>query len=377
VRLRRIAFALRARRAGLFLALSALPLAMAFAQVADRPPADLAEARSRLAAAKSAAEFAALLDSLSASLPPSDALALLGQGLPPGTGASAAAGFGAALAPETRRPLVLRAGDLSLLLGLFAEASQRYAEAAALFPSGSPEGGALIVRAARSALAAGDAEAALALSSALGSRSGDPALAAAGRLVEAWAAALQGRLEEARSLAASVIAPPDRAREACFILWLCAATADRESAAAALAARFPGSPEALMASGAASPPPLPHWYLGGFGRAVPAAKPAAAPAARPAAVAEAKASPAAGQAPPVPRGRRLQVGYFSVEDNARALRDELVAKGFAASVEPRPRAAGSAKNGEARWIVAVPEGKDIAATIQSLKDSGYESYIIE
>jgi cell division septation protein DedD len=362
------------------LAVAALPLS---ADAADKkpfgpPPAvsaplDLQEARSRLEKTQSPPEYAAMLDSFSSALPPSDALALITQSL-------------ASVAPENRRPLAVKAGDLALLLGLFGDAASRYADAAALAPAQSPEAGALLIRAARCALAAGDSEKALGLSSGLVSRTDDAALSASARLVVAWALALQGRFSEARSAAVSVAegaAPAEPRREARFILWLCAVddasstTKDNPStmeekakAAAALAAEFPGSLEALIASGAVSAPPLPHWYLGGLGgySSVTAA---------PAKSAQVPTSlPAAGSAP-LGRSRRLQVGYFSLEDNARALKDELASKGFSASVEMLLRSAGRGKADEKRWTVFVDGGKDIAKAMQSLKDAGYESYIID
>jgi cell division protein FtsN len=73
---------------------------------------------------------------------------------------------------------------------------------------------------------------------------------------------------------------------------------------------------------------------------------------------------------------RLQLGYFSVEENAQALKDELTSKGFAAAVEERLRPDKS--GGEVkRWIVSVESGTDLAKTIQKLKDAGYEAYTIE
>ena len=147
-------------------------------------------------------------------------------------------------------------------------------------------------------------------------------------------------------------------------------------AAASLAAEFPGSPEALIASGAASVPPLPHWYLGGLQTLVaarPVAPAQAAPAARPAITGQG----ANASAEPSDHRKRLQVGYFSVEDDARTLMNELASKGFPASVESRTRAQGPGKGMEERWIVAVDGGKDIVKTIQALKNAGYESYIID
>ena len=337
-------------------------------------PADAQEARARLSKAQTPAEYAGMLDSFSSTLPPSDSLALLNQSLP-------------SLAADYRAPLVIRAGDLALLLGLFDQAASSYVDASKLYPAKaaaagstalSAEAAGLLLRAARCDLAAGDSDKALEVSSGLILSSGDPDLSAASRLVGAWALALQGRQAEARSVASSALdaSPrPEIKREARFILWLCASAADKAAAAATLAAEFPGSPEALLASGAASAPPLPHWYLGGLPAASLAPEPKPAAAIQGAAAAK-PANPAV-----VPasndRGKRLQVGYFSVEDNAHTLKDELATKGFAAAVEVRARAASSGKAEEKRWIVTVEAGKDMAKTMQALKDAGYEAYSIE
>jgi cell division protein FtsN len=73
---------------------------------------------------------------------------------------------------------------------------------------------------------------------------------------------------------------------------------------------------------------------------------------------------------------RLQLGYFSIEENAQALKDELASKGFAATIEERLRPDKSGPDAK-RWIVTVDSGTDIAKTIQKLKDTGYEAYTIE
>jgi hypothetical protein len=128
---------------------------------------------------------------------------------------------------------------------------------------------------------------------------------------------------------------------------------------------------------------LPHWYLGGLTGAPPAVSvpavsvPAVSVPATSAPVT--KADPTVKAASPAlpARAKRLQVGYFSLEENAQALKDELSSKRFTATVETRSRATGSGKAEEKRWIVVVEGGKDIAKTILSLKDAGYESYIID
>jgi cell division septation protein DedD len=368
-----------------FLALLAIGLSC-FAAFADTAPAaataampaDLKDARARLAKASSPAEYAAMLDSFATALPPSDALALLDQGI-------------AQAAPERRRALIVKAADLDLLVGLFGDAASRYEAAADMPAAGSQAVGGrdlgLLLRAARCSIAAGDYDKAQALSAEVAATAPEGDLSASARLVGAWVSAMQGRRAEASSTASAIAGaaktgavsmPAERRREARFLIWLCTESADKAAAAASLASEFPGSPEALIAAGSASAPPLPHWYLGGLrtglGASEPLKKPGVpAPAAAPAVSA---ASPAQASAPAA-RGKRLQVGYFSREDNAQALKDELSSKGFAPLVEPRMRAAGAGKGEEKRWIVAVDGGKDIAKTMQSLKDAGYESYIIE
>lgn len=376
---------------------AAAPAAQASKKPSDSKPADLKEARSRLAAAASPAEYAAMLDSFSTSLPPSDAIALLDQGV-------------AGAAEEYRRALLVKAADLDLLLGLFGEAAERYQAAA-----GSPTAGAaptaakeaiLLLRAARCSIAAGDAEKAQALAADIITGAEEPDLLAAARLVDAWALLMQERSDDASALASAIAGAAkgspaypglERRREARFLLWLCAGAEGKASAAAKLASEFPGSPEALIAAGSASAPPLPHWYLGGLGaaRTIPAPRGASPAPALPAvpssagpASSSSQASPqnasglpppsaSAAAALPSTKGKRLQVGYFSREDNAQALKAELAGKGFAALVEARIRAAGQGKAEEKRWIVVVDGGKDLPATLQSLKDAGYESYVID
>jgi hypothetical protein len=388
---------------------SPAPSAPAAKKEAGSPPADLNEARARLAAASSPAEYAAMLDSFSDALSPVDALALLDRGI---EGAP----------QEARKPLLVKAAGIDLLLGLFGEAAARY-EAAAKLQSRDEDVG-LLLRAARCLIAAGEAEKAQSIASGLLMMTIDPDSIACARLVGAWALVMADRPEDASTLASTIAGAQkgspsypsaERRREARFILWLCAKGQAKAPAAAALAAEFPGSAEALIASGSASAPPLPHWYLGGLGAArssspsgaaapaggaaqgsaSPGASPAGAVAASAAKGGTAPAAPsgsadpaaAGGADAPVPalagsspaaaaKGKRLQVGYFSREDNAQALKSELASKGFAAATEPRLRAA-AGKADERRWIVVVDPGKDLAATLQKLKDAGYESYVID
>jgi hypothetical protein len=338
---------------------------------AGSPPADLNEARARLAAASSPAEYAAMLDSFSDAMHPADALALLDQGI---DGAPR----------EIRKPLLVKAAGLDLLLGLFGEAASRYESAANLPPKEKDIG--LLLRAARCFIAAGDAEKAQAIASGLLMMTIDPDSIASARLVGAWALVMGDRPEDASTLASTIVGAvkgspsypsAERRREARFILWLCSKGQAKTQAAAALAGEFPDSAEALIAAGSASAPPLPHWYLGGLGAAQGAATPGASPAGAIAGSAAKDGAAPADSSPAVAaKGKRLQVGYFSREDNAQALKSELASKGFSAAIEPRMRAA-AGKAEERRWIVVVDQGKDLAATLQKLKDAGYESYIVD
>lgn len=362
------------------------------------------EANAQLAKAQTPGEYAAMLDAFSSALPPSDSLSLLKQCL-------ASSDAQAPSTAEARSPLLVKAGDLALLLGLFGDAAASYLEAASFVPATTTDAGArippakaaLLLRAARCELAAGDTDKALDITARLILGSDDPDVSASSRLVGAWALALQGRSAEASSLAVSLTqgsVAPERRREARFIQWLCAPAGEKAKAASTLASEFPGSPEALIASGAAATPPLPHWYLGGLpdvasarmaapgssATGSPPSSAAPAPSATPqtaapgvtAAPSSATAAPSSATATSsAPRGRRLQVGYFSVEENARILRDELASKGFAATIETSTRATAPGAAEERRWIVTVDAAKDIAKTRQSLKDAGYEAYIIE
>lgn len=399
------------RRRALCLACLALAVAgFSSGAPAISPPADLKDARSRLASA-SRADYPAMLEAFSLELPPSDALALLAEG-------------SASIPSESRQAFLSRAGDLCLLLGLFGDAASRYEEAASL---SSPKDARLLLKSARCALAAGEADkasqdAALVIMGAANAED-----AAAARLVGAWGLALKGRAADACALALSAIGGSQDSsgatasgessssaalrREARFLVWLCSEGQAKAQAKQALVSEFPRSPEALVASGEASPPPLPHWYLNGLGAAIakPSGEATAKPsgASSPAGAGSGKAvspnaspsgqegapsagSPQAPQAgsgsPPASpkaqaaavKGRRLQVGYFSREDYARDLKDELAAKGFSASIEektrPNPNGASAATAEVKRWIVLVDGGADPAKTMQALKDSGYESY---
>ena len=328
--------------------------------------------------------------------------------------------------PAASRELSVQAARLFLILGRYEESAASFEAAARRFPEKRDD--ALLLLAARCRLAWGDATNAgeLAALVLLGGVNETAKLSA--RLIAAWVALMGGKPEEARILAASVLAasvakssldthqPGEFSvsalrREALFLVWAASSEEARKAAAKDLRAEFPESAEAAIAGAptadqvAARLPPLPHWYLSGIaarpasalpkpGSIVAGTLPSTAPpnAAQspthnaPAAFPSADVStaplpssaPAAQGTPTSPVIRqgtdkgavRFQVGVFSKAENAERLVAELKKKDIQASVEKK-----SAKVGEL-FAVLVDGGKDPDATRLRLKDSGYEAYPI-
>jgi len=150
---------------------------------------------------------------------------------------------------------------------------------------------------------------------------------------------------------------------------------------------YPGSPEALIASGGASVSAVqsPLWML--FPGA-PVSSPASQ-ASRPPAPAQAVPSPAPVEpakpsgntpvtaptvAPPpvnAPNTPVLQTGVFSSEANARAQAESLRNAGFIATVFRK------LVNGAERWAVTVPAGQNPNKTTQDLKKAGFDSFPVK
>lgn len=379
-----MSYSCRSRRASRFAMLAALgvflqPIAAEAAPAASAakqsaPPAaapTIGEARAAAAAAQVPA-LASKLDELATSLPPFDALSLLEEFVPK-----------LALSSE-RLDLSIRAGDLALLLGRYPEAAEHYEEASLAAAGGRDCG--LLLRAARARLASGDVERATDLVSlVLLASAGDSELSARARLVGAWALAVQGRADEARDMSEAIAgsasagspAQAELRREARFLCWAVAEAApkspSRSAAAKILADEFPGSVEALVASGAMAAPPMPHWYLGSLSLAG-AQDGGGEPPSTASIPSEAGRSTV-----PAPTGiqaMRFQVGYYSKEENAKTMKDRLRALGFAASIETRPRVREKQGDDGRRWAVVIDGGKDPEGTQARLKDAGYESYPI-
>ena len=125
-----------------------------------------------------------------------------------------------------------------------------------------------------------------------------------------------------------------------------------------LITEFPQSPEAqiIAAGNVVSFAVTPLWLLFPGRESIQLSPPAAgAPAATPA------------PAPALP-GVLLQTGLFSSEANAQSLAEQLRRAGFQPQISRRQQ------GGADRWAVLVPGGADMNATMQRLRNAGFESF---
>ncbi len=405
----------------------------------------LASARKELSGMEAGKAFAARLEQLAAGLSPSEGLALLAE-------------FAGRAPSASRQALWTKAASLSLLLGRFGEAALHFESAAgegsgekdqALLlraarcrvASGDTPRARELAAESRSRAETAAKLAGAGLPAAKGAQTSpakpttpkgqtgasgaaksgttpkpspapkpdslpDPALLKPARIradiVEAWSWLVEGESPRCVDLVRPIINDPARGaakgsaerREALFILWNSASAKERSDAAGMLRSEYPDSPEAGIVRGNVKNPPLAHWLLG----VLSASLQAPAPERMPADVAKTTGTGSAAAAQlPAKDGRvtdRLQVGYFSREENAKAFRQELASKGFSAYVEARPEAGGLP-----RWAVTVdvqafPESatgspasqgassggspvSNLQATQIRLKELGYESYPVE
>lgn len=345
--------------------------AAAASRAADVP--SLAAARAELKSGKDRGlAFVARLSTLSEALQAEDSLELLTEFAP-----LAADG-------EASKELLLKAGELALLLGRYDEAADSFESAA--FRLAPARDDALLLRSARERLAAGETERALERASLVLRSSSEPSLVREARLVLAWAALVAGRLPEAKRLASAVLSGDDAAiaapaggterREALFIEWA-ALPDERASTLALLAKEYPASPEYALASGKASGQgmdflPLPHWYLSGILGAVSGPRPAGlVSAASSSGTGDEATKAATATAPPAEdssggKALRYQLGIFAKSGNATLLVAELSRKGFQAEIEER------LVKGQKLEAVIVQAGS--GDTLLKLKDAGYEAY---
>ena len=356
---------------------------------------DLAAARKAATAALGKADFAAVLSGLADGLPPQDAIVLIGE-------------FGPRVGDgPASKALLVRAGQLAVLLGDFSSAADLLESAA--FRLAGARDDALILESARCRLAAGDSAKATDRAFLVGKAAASPALMLEAGIVSTWALLLDGDAASASAsatrLLSSASVAPAAARELRFILWAAAPASERPARAAELSKAFPDSVEASIAasqgragsSGGAVPAglmPLPHWYLSGLlggasasaatpppsptaaspvpaaaaATAVPAAPaaPAAAPQPQPPATPAPASTSAAAPAPGQASVARYQIGIFSDPHNADLLVAELAKKGFSARAEKRVVGG--------RELVAVIVEGEADSILLRLKDAGYEAY---
>jgi cell division septation protein DedD len=142
---------------------------------------------------------------------------------------------------------------------------------------------------------------------------------------------------------------------------------------ARLITEYPGSPEALIANGAASVSAIqsPMWLL--FpGTSVPGSTPTRpVPPVTPVEPAWPPSQQTVPSPPPpvnAPSAGVLQTGIFSREVNAHNMAEALRKAGFTATVSRKT------VNGEVRWVVTVPAGQNQNKTIQDLKKAGFDSF---
>lgn len=259
---------------------------------------------------------------------------------------------GAALKAELRGTI----GGLYLLAGQSAEAASWYAKAAELDAKYRPE-------AARIALAVGDGEAAGKLAAA---ESLPPAAKTA---LELWGLLLEGKYAAASSRASEALAASPGGPERSELLFLkyVADFGQFGSAQPALIREFPASMGADLISGKVFPAPsfLLSLGLSWLGPAAPLKDYRGASASP--LKDERGSTSASGSSAASPW---LQVGYFSLKENAERLSKSLAAKHFESRVVEMKN-----KDGEMRWLVQVAAKDDWQSTQSALKDLGYESYL--
>jgi len=124
-----------------------------------------------------------------------------------------------------------------------------------------------------------------------------------------------------------------------------------------LSAEFPQSPEAQIAASAVSSSPTPLWLLYPGRDSIRLTEPQ---------LAEQAPTPNSG----VTQTAILQTGLFGREENARALVENLRRAGFASEISRRD------VSGSVFWAVLVPGGSDMNATMQRLRDFGFDSFPI-
>lgn len=248
-----------------------------------------------------------------------------------------------------RKALLVERASLLELGGNYREAAAAWESAARAIPGIADAR--ILLSAAGCMLAAGEAEAASGLATAISYSSPDPATANLAKLISGWSALASG--DAATALASAIAAqenPDPRVAVSALILARSAAEGRaREDYDRLLQKRFPTRPEA------GSTAPLALFLITG---SIAAGPPLAA-------------TPAALQDEPETTGETVfyQVGAFRDEANALALKSKLDRLGLEAYAKRRTSAD--------LFVVYVNAGKDAQATVLKLKDAGYESWMMD
>ncbi len=249
---------------------------------------------------------------------------------------------GAALKAELRGTL----GSLYLLLGQTADAASWYAKAAALDAKYN-------IVAARLAVAIGDAHTIATIVKAGGISKETQAL------LEVWGLLLDGKYTSASARVKETLAsfPNTQVSSELLFLQYIADFGQYGAAKPSITSEYPSSMGSDLIAGKVIPAP-PFLLSLGFSWMNGAAplKDNVLPAN------ESKALGSSGQ--------WLQVGYFSLRENAQRLSAILASKHFESRVVEIKN-----KDGEPRWLVQVAAAENWQKTQAALKDLGYESYL--
>lgn len=324
----------------------------------------LAKARAAVSKMTGTEAFRIYLETYALALPIHDAVVLCKEFLPKAQGSQ-------------RADLAAFAGSLALVAG-------RCEDAATLFSQGAESRPDLGIKAIRCFLAAGkfgEAKKQLDLMSGSSSAQGK-SYEAQRQLSLSWLYLLDGEPEKAFLLLqplAEAANPGAARREALFLLWMIASSPDfagfkastqgfdAKSVEARLQAQFEGSIElGIIRKGVVMKPS--SWLLTGI-YASPDRSSTERSMAHP--LTPQAAGSESSSADSASASAKLQVGWFSRKENAQALTAKLVKLGFAAKIDEQ-----LSDDGQPRWAVTVDASGDWSKTQASLKNQGYESYLL-
>jgi tetratricopeptide (TPR) repeat protein len=260
---------------------------------------------------------------------------------------------GTSAANEARYGAFLALANLHRLAGNTESVLETYERALAAFPND----GRFLLEQGRFLISIGEHEKAGTAISALLSGRYDAALSAQGQYAGAQLEAFRsGNTRHLEALAAERNFTEYHAG-IFYTLWKLTGLAAWDTR---LKQEFPQSPEANIAQGNVTFAATPQWIF------FPGRASLALPVPAPQAV---EVQVSIGE-PSAQNGKFLQAGFFSREDNARAVVQKINALGMSAQVQPRDSNAGQ------RWAVLVPVTGDSGAAIQQLKNAGIDSYLL-